>query len=108
MKYSSTERPSRKEETIGPRDHLAPGVGHQALHAGDLADLLGVTAGARVHHHVQRVEGDLAQAFLHGLADFGVGRRPDLDLFLAPLVVGDDAPLELVLGLFGVGLVAGR
>ena len=89
-----------------PGDHLAPGVGHQALHAGDLTDLLRVTAGARVHHHVQGVEGDLVKALLHGLADLGVGRRPDLDLLLAPFVVGDDAPFELVLGLLGGLLVA--
>ena len=73
-------------------DHLAARVGDQALHAGDLADLLGVPSGTGVDHHVERVERERRQRLLHGPADLGVGRRPDLDLLLAPLVVGDDAP----------------
>ena len=89
-----------------PGDHLTARVGHQALHAGDLADLLRVPSGTRVHHHVERVEGDRGQLGLHGPPDLGVGRGPDLDLLLAPLVVGDDAPLELRLRLLGLLLVA--
>ena len=89
-----------------PGDHLAPGVGHQALHAGDLADLLAVPPGSGVDHHVDRVEGDVGHRLLHGLPDLGVGRRPDLDLLLAPFVVGDDAPLELGLRLLRLLLVA--
>ena len=58
--------PERRDDRAG--DHFASGVGDQALHTGDLADLLGVTTSARVDHHVQGVEGDLAQALLHGLA----------------------------------------
>ena len=89
-----------------PGDHLAAGVGDEALHAGDLADLLRVTSSAGVHHHVERVEGDRGERLLHGPPDLGVRRGPDLDLLLAPLVVGDDAPLELGLGLLGFLLVA--
>ena len=37
-------------------DHVAAGVGHQAAHAGDLADLHHVPAGARAHHHLDGVE----------------------------------------------------
>ncbi len=74
-----------------PGDHFAPRVGHQALHAGDLADLLAVPSSTRVDHHVERVERDGRERLLHGLADLGVRRGPDLDLLLAPLVVGDDA-----------------
>ena len=37
-------------------DHVAAGVGHQAAHAGDLADLHHVPAGTRADHHVDGVE----------------------------------------------------
>ena len=87
-------------------DHLAARVGHEALHAGDLAHLLRVTAGAGVHHHVERVEGDRGERLLHRPPDLGVRRGPDLDLLLAALVVGDDAAAELGLGLLGLLLVA--
>ena len=96
----------RGEDRSG--DHLASRVGHQALHAGDLAHLLRVTSGAGVDHHVERVEGDGVEGVLHGLPDLGVGRGPDLDLLLAPLVVGDDAPLELGSRPSGPRLRSGR
>ena len=89
-----------------PRDHLAAGVRHETLHSGDLADLLGVTSGTGVDHHVERVERHRRQRLLHRPADLGGRRRPDLDLLLAPLVVGDDTALELRLGLLGLALVA--
>ena len=37
-------------------DHVATGVGHQAAHAGDLADLHHVPSGTRADHHVDGVE----------------------------------------------------
>ena len=39
MKYSSTDRPSRKLALIGPGDVLALRVGHQTPHPGELPDL---------------------------------------------------------------------
>src|SRR5262245_21814913 len=72
-----------------PRDDLALRVGHQAAHAGDLADLHDVPAGTRVGHHVDRV--GLAELGLHRVLDL-VGRiGPDRDELLTALVVGDDA-----------------
>ena len=82
-----------------PRDDLTTRVGDQATHAGDLPDLHDVSSSARADHHVDRVEraapsmSCIASRHLVG----GVG--PDLDLLLAPLVVGDDAALELALDL---------
>ncbi len=43
-------------------DDLARGLGHQAAHAGELADLLDAAAGARVGHQEDRVQVDLAVA----------------------------------------------
>ena len=37
-------------------DHVTTGVGHQATHAGDLADLHHVAASTRAHHHLDGVE----------------------------------------------------
>ena len=88
------------------RDHLTARVRDEALHAGDLAHLLGVPTGAGVDHHVERVELDRGERLLHRPTDLGVRRGPDLDLLLAPLVVGDDAALELRLGLFRFLFVA--
>ena len=87
-----------------PRDDLAARVGHQTTHAGDLADLHDVATGARAHHHLDGVEllalssTCIASRHLVG----GVG--PDLDLLLAPLVVGDDAAVVLLLDLVRLGL----
>ena len=78
-----------------PGDHVASGVGHQAAHAGDLADLHHVPAGARAHHHVDGVELLLLEDLLHRGADLVGGGRPDLHFLLAPLAVGDDALAEL-------------
>ena len=89
-----------------PGDHLTAGVGHQALHAGDLADLLAVPRAPESTIMSIGLKVMLGHGLLHGLPDLGVGRRPDLDLLLAPLVVGDDAPLELGLRLLRLLLVA--
>src|SRR6266498_2611438 len=78
-----------------PRDHVAAGVGHQAAHARDLADLHHVPSGARTHHHVDRVEVKRPEALLHGLPNLLGGLGPDADLLVPALAVGDDAPAEL-------------
>ena len=86
------------------RDDLTTRVGHETAHTGDLAHLHDVASGTRADHHVDRVELLLGHLGLHGLTD-PVGRvGPDLDLLLAPLVVGDDAPVELLLDLVGLAL----
>ena len=85
-----------------PGDHVATGVGHEAAHAGDLADLHHVPAGARAHHHVDGVELLGAQRLLHGVTDLLGGLGPDAHLLLAALTVGDDAPPELRLDLVGL------
>ena len=82
-----------------PGDDLAPGVGHQTPHTGDLADLHDVPSGTGADHHVDGVELLGRHRPLHGLPDLVGGLRPDLDLLLAPLVVGDDALAELLLDL---------
>ena len=56
MKNSMTERPSLKFERIGQLDDVAGRLGHQAAHAGQLADLVAATARAGVGHHVDVVE----------------------------------------------------
>ena len=43
-------------------DDLARGLGHQAAHAGELADLLDAAAGTRLGHQEDRVQVDLALA----------------------------------------------
>ena len=43
---------------------------------------------------------------MHRSLDFGGGLRPDFDLLLATLVVGDDAALELCFDLFRFLFVA--
>ena len=88
------------------RDHVATRVGHEAAHAGDLAHLGHVPAGARADHHVDRVEPLGLELGLHRLLHFGGGVGPDADLLLAALAVGDDAAAELVLDLVGLRLVA--
>ena len=59
MKYWSTVRPSRKFAVIGRLDDLARRLGHEAAHGGELANLLGRAARARVGHDVDRVEARL-------------------------------------------------
>src|SRR5204863_5029459 len=86
-----------------PRDDLALRVGHQATHAGDLADLHHVASGARVDHDPDRVGG--REVVHHGLADLGPRAGPDLDELATTLGVGDDTALVLLLDLGGLGLV---
>ncbi len=82
------------------RDDLALRVGHQTTHTGDLADLSHVSASARVDDHVDRV--GLLERRLHRLRDLDRGGVPDLDELLATLLVGDQAPLVLLLDLRGL------
>ena len=51
-------------------EDLALRVRHQTSHTGELADLLDVTAGARVGHHVDGVE--LVEVLRHRVADVSV------------------------------------
>jgi hypothetical protein len=88
----------------GGLDDLARGLGHQAAHAGELADLLFGAARAGVGHDVNRVEVAAgAVVLLHGLEHF-VGNllgdlAPDFDDLVVALAVGDGAVLILVLDL---------
>src|SRR5690606_18772685 len=86
------------------RDGLALGVGDQAAHAGDLAELERVPAGARLDHHPDRVV--LRDRLLHVGRDVRRGLVPDLDELLLALVVGDQAAVELPLHLLRALLVA--
>src|SRR3546814_488124 len=89
----------------GTRDHVATGVGHQAAHARDLADLHHVPSGTGADHHVDGVELLGGESRLHRLPHAVGGVGPDLHLLLAPLAVGDDALAELLLDLVGFLLV---
>src|SRR5229473_1941928 len=81
----------------GQVDDPARGVGHQATHARELADLLDVSAGPRAHHHPDRAE--LVEGLLGRVADPLVGVLPELDDLAIALVIGHDAaavhPLDL-------------
>jgi hypothetical protein len=93
-------------------DDRAVGLGHQAAHARELADLGRRTARARIRHHVDRVEGLLAhlralrvrhllaaELVHHGLGDLVVGARPDVHDLVVALAVGDEAGGVLLLDL---------
>jgi hypothetical protein len=86
-----------------PRDDLALGVGHQALHAGDLAQLHPVASGTGVDHPEDGVgPGGVGD---HLLGDL-VGRLvPDLDEVFAALVVGHRTAVVELLHLGGAGFV---
>ena len=72
---------------IGRLDDLALRVGHQAAHAGQLADLLERATGTRVGHHEDGVE--LVEVRDHRLGDL-VGRGiPLLDDRLVALLLRD-------------------
>ena len=87
----------------GALDDLAGRLGHEAAGPAQLADLLLVAAGARVHHDVDGVDLGLALVGLElgedllGDAVGGVG--PDVDDLVVALAVGDDALVELGLDL---------
>ena len=76
-------------------DDFAGGLGHEAAHAGELLDLLAVTARAGVHHEVDRVQLLAALVVLegaeHDVRDLVTGVGPDVDDLVVALAVGDDA-----------------
>ena len=84
-------------------DDLALRIGHQAAHAGELADLLERSARPGVGHHVDRIEA--VERALHRVAHLVGGLRPDVDDRLAALLLGDQAALVLLLDLLDLRLV---
>ena len=64
---------------------------HQTAHSGELTNLLLTTTGARVVHHVDRVEALVVglETFHEGLGELVVGVGPDVDDVVVTLVVGD-------------------
>src|SRR6185437_11471231 len=80
-----------------PLDDLALRIGHQAAHAGQLANLLERATGSGVGHHVDRVQ--LVEVAVHGLADVVGGLVPQGHDLLVPLVLGDEAAVVAALGL---------
>ena len=116
MKYWSTDRPLAEVRGDGRLDDLARGLGHEAAHAGQLADLLRRTTRARVGHDVDRVErraapllaglvvdellgADLAH---HLFGDLLRDLRPDVDDLVVALAVGDETLGVLLLDLLHV------
>src|SRR5215208_6471237 len=85
-------------------DDLTLRVRHQATHARELGEVVVVAAGARVGHHVDRVQAP--EVVLHRLLDLVLGLSPQPDHTLQPLVVGDEALVPLVLDLVDHALVA--
>ena len=79
----------------GDLDGAAGGVGDQAAHTGQLADLLHGAAGAGVRHHEDGVVA--VQVLLQGVGDVVGGLLPHLHHLLVALVVGHEAHLVLVL-----------
>ena len=86
-------------------DDLARRLGHQAAHAGQLLDLGLRTTGARMGHHVDRVDRQLAAvvALLHDEISFIISRRPvaatrpGVDHLVVLFLLGDQAVLILLL-----------
>jgi hypothetical protein len=92
-------------------DDLARGLGHQAAHTGQLLDLGRRTAGARIGHHVYRVDRHALSDRLH-LLHHGVGHgvgalRPGIDDLVVLLALGDQAVLVLLLELLDLLLGIG-
>ena len=54
LKYSSTDRPSRKLALIGVSIISPVGLRHETTHAGQLANLFHTTTGTRVGHQVHQ------------------------------------------------------
>jgi len=75
--------------------HLFLRFGHQAAHAGELADLLFGTARARIGHHEDGIEAltVLTQPLEHLFGHRAGGVGPDVDDLVVALAVGDDAAL---------------
>ena len=105
----------------GRFDDGAVRLGHEAAHAGQLADLGGGAARAGVGHHVDGIEGllidFLAVAVLHfllgqlahhDLGDFVARLAPDVHHFVVALACGDKAGVELLGDFFHLGLGAGN
>ena len=88
------------------RDDLTLRVGHQATDTRDLTDLHPVTTCTGGHHAVDGVH--RRQAVTHRLGDLVGCLVPDLDQFLATLVVVDQALVVLALDLGSHGLVTGE
>ena len=88
------------------RDDLTLRVGHQATDTRDLTDLHPVTTCTGGHHAVDGVH--RGQVVTHRLGDLVRCLVPDLDQFLATLVVVDQALVVLALDLGSHGLVTGE
>ncbi len=87
----------------GSLDDRAIGLGHQAAHASELADLRDRTARTGVGHHEDRVERLLldflavpvrrllgSELFHHDLADLVTGAAPDVDDLVVALALRDE------------------
>ncbi len=83
----------------GELDDVARGLGHEAAHAGELADLVAASARARVGHHVDVVEaGAVAlEGLHHHRGQLLVGLGPDLDDAVVALFLRDVAGQVLLL-----------
>ncbi len=107
----------------GRFDNRAVRLGHQATHTGQLADLGGRTAGARVSHHVDRVERFLAhffavtvhnrlggQLFHHRLADLVASLAPDVHHVVVAFLGRDQTRRVLLVDFlhFAAGFLGGR
>ncbi len=86
---------------IGSLDDLAAGLGHEAAHAGELLDLLAITARAGIDHQINRVQFLAALVVFegaeHDVGDLFAGMRPDIDDLVVAFAVGDDAVAILLL-----------
>ena len=78
----------------GDVDDAARGVGHQAAHARQLADLLNIAAGAGNRHHIDRVQG--IEAFHHRIGHLIGGCLPNPDHPLVALLFGDQTAAVLL------------
>src|SRR5215213_2330033 len=87
----------------GLLDDLTLRVRHQATHTGELGEVVVVTTGAGVGHHVDRVQAP--EVVLHRLLDFVLGLGPERYDALQPLVIGDEALVPLVFDLVDLVLV---
>src|SRR5215217_4762244 len=83
-------------------DDLALRVRHQAAHTGELGEVVVVTTGAGVGHHVDRVQAP--EVVLHRLLNLVLGLGPERYDALQPLVVGDEALVPLVFDLVDLTL----
>ena len=101
----------------GRFDDRAIGLGHQAAHAGELTDLGGRAARARIGHHVDGVERLLRYGFAlavdhllgrkllhHGLADQVARAAPDVDHLVVALALRDQTRGVLLLDFLDLGL----